>query len=139
QLLQYPRVLAEFAGVTMATSSLKPGPGQKGSNPIIRVPAFSVIPSLVLGTQAIGVIPSRLLKTVPANAKLRKLEIDFEMPTFTERLIWHARFANDAGFGWLRAIMLESVANVPWQESRGKRSGQGYRRRELRPNPAASA
>jgi hypothetical protein len=94
-----------------------------------------------LGTQAIGVVPSRLLKTVPGNTKLRKLEIDFEMPTFTERLIWHARFAYDPGFGWLRAIMLESVANVSWQEGRGKPSptGQGHRRRELRRNPAASA
>jgi LysR family transcriptional regulator, nod-box dependent transcriptional activator len=122
QLFQYPHVLAEFAGAAMAASSLEPLAGQKGSNPIIRVPTFSVIPSLVSGTQAIGVLPSRLLETLPAKAKLRKLETDFEMPSFTEQLLWHARFARDPGFGWLRAVMLERLANVSGQESRRKAS-----------------
>jgi LysR family transcriptional regulator, nod-box dependent transcriptional activator len=137
QLLQYPQFLAEFAGAAMAASSLRLFAGQKGSNPIIRVSTFSVIPILVSGTQAIGVLPSRFLETLPAKANLRKLETDFEMPSFTEQLVWHARFTRDPGFGWLRAVMLERLANVPGQESRGKPSPASQDQRVA--NPAACA
>ena len=108
QIFQFPHVVAQFSGVTMATNSLRPSPGERGSNPIIKVPTFSVIPNLVSGTHSIGILPSRMLSAVPANASLRKLDVDFEMPTFTEQLVWHRRFASDAGFGWLRNLMLET-------------------------------
>jgi len=37
---------------------------------------------------------------------LRTLAVAFEMPSFTEHLIWHSRFAYDPAFCWLRSVML---------------------------------
>jgi len=109
QFFQFPHVVAQFSGVTMATSGLRASGGQNRPNPIINVSAFSVIPSLVSGTRSIGILPSRMLDATPAQGNLRKLDITFDMPTFTERLVWHSRFAYDPGFCWLRSVMLAAT------------------------------
>jgi LysR family nod box-dependent transcriptional activator len=106
QFFQYPRVVAQFSGVTMATSGLRANGAQNRTNPVINVAGFSVIPTLVSGTSSIGIMPSRMLDAAPTQGNLRKLDTAFDMPSFTERLVWHSRFAYDPAFCWLRSVML---------------------------------
>jgi hypothetical protein len=47
-----------------------------------------------------------MMDVAAERADLRKLEVAFDMPKFDEQLIWHARFAYDPAFGWLRSVML---------------------------------
>jgi hypothetical protein len=47
-----------------------------------------------------------MLDVAPSLSGLRTLAVAFEMPSFTEHLIWHSRFAYDPAFCWLRSIML---------------------------------
>jgi LysR family transcriptional regulator, nod-box dependent transcriptional activator len=107
QLFEFPHVLAQFLGVTMQTGELRTRFGRNGANPSINVPSFYVIPSLVCGTDRIGILPTRMLGVAPERPRLRKLDVAFEMPRFTEHLIWHSRFNYDPAFGWLRGVMLE--------------------------------
>jgi DNA-binding transcriptional LysR family regulator len=107
QLFDYPHVVAQFSGVTMATSELLAGMGGKGANPIINVSSFYVIPALVRGTNSIGILPSRVMDVAAERQQLRKLDAAFELPSFTEHLIWHSRFAYDPAFCWLRSVMLD--------------------------------
>jgi LysR family nod box-dependent transcriptional activator len=107
QLFRFPHVVAQFLGVTMQTSELRTRFGRDGANPAINVPSFYVIPSLVCGTNSIGMLPSRMLRVAPQRSHLRKLDVAFEMPSFTEHLIWHSRFAYDPAFCWLRSVMLD--------------------------------
>jgi len=107
RLFEFPHVVAQFLGVTMQTGELRARYGRNGANPSINVPSFYVIPSLVCGTDRIGIMPSRMLRVAPERPRLRKLDVAFEMPRFTEHLIWHSRFAHDPAFGWLRGVMLE--------------------------------
>ena len=109
QLFEFPHVLAQFAGVTMQTTELKPRIGRNSSHATINVPSLHVIPSFVCGTKSIGILPSRMLEAAPVPSTLRKLEVAFEMPCFTEQLIWHSRFAYDPAFCWLRGVMLDMV------------------------------
>jgi LysR family nod box-dependent transcriptional activator len=107
QLFEFTHVVAQFAGVTMQTSELKTGTGRNRSNPIINVPSFYVIPTMVGGTRSIGILPSRMMEIAVERSRLRKLNVAFEMPSFTEHLIWHSRFAYDPAFCWLRSVMLD--------------------------------
>lgn len=107
QLFDYPHVVAQFSGVTMATSELLAGMGGKSANPIINVSSFYVIPSLVRGTHTIGILPSRMMDVAGERQQLRKLDVAFELPSFTEHLIWHSRFAYDPAFCWFRSVMLD--------------------------------
>jgi len=107
RLFEFPHVVAQFLGVTMQTGELRARYGRNGANPSINVPSFYVIPSLVCGTDRIGIVPNRMLRVAPQRSRLRKLDVAFEMPRFTEHLIWHSRFAYDPAFCWLRGVMLE--------------------------------
>jgi len=106
QLFEFPHVTAQFAGVTMQTSELRIGGKRTRGNPTINVSSFNIIPALVRGTRAVGILPSRLTEMAPGYAGLRTLAVAFEMPSFTEHLIWHSRFAYDPAFCWLRDVML---------------------------------
>jgi len=108
-LFDYPHVIAQFAGVTMQTSELRVGSTRNRSNPVINVPSFNVIPALVRGTSAIGILPTRMTEVAPGYSGLRTLAVAFEMPSFTEHLIWHSRFAYDPAFCWLRSLMLGTL------------------------------
>jgi DNA-binding transcriptional LysR family regulator len=103
---KFPLVLAQFSGVTMATRLMGLESSASKPNTVITVPTFSVIPSLVIGTQSIGVIPKRMVNALPTNT-MRVLALPFEGPSFTEQLIWHSRFAYDPAFCWLRSLMLD--------------------------------
>lgn len=107
QLFEFPHVVAQFAGVTMQTSEMKTGSKRNRSNPITNVSSFNVIPALVHGTRSIGILPRRMMEVAPQRTGLRILDVAFEMPSFTEHLIWHARFAYDPAFCWLRSVMLD--------------------------------
>jgi len=106
ELFEFPHVMAQFTGVTMQTSELRIGSARKRANPIINVPSFNVIPALVRGTRAVGILPTRMVDVAPDWSGLRTLAVAFEMPSFTEHLIWHSRFAYDPAFCWLRSVML---------------------------------
>jgi DNA-binding transcriptional LysR family regulator len=106
QLFEFPHVMAQFAGVTMQTSELKVGSARNRVNPVMSVPSFNVIPALVRGTRAVGILPTRMTEVAPGLSGLRTLAVAFEMPSFTEHLIWHSRFAYDPAFCWLRSVML---------------------------------
>jgi LysR family nod box-dependent transcriptional activator len=106
QLFEFPHVMAQFSGVTMQTGELRVGSARNRTNPVINVPSFNVIPALVRGTGSVGILPSRMMEVAPAWSGLRTLAVAFEMPSFTEHLIWHSRFAYDPAFCWLRSIML---------------------------------
>src|SRR5271170_603036 len=92
RLFEFSHVVAQFLGVTMQTGELRARYGRDGAKPSINVPSFYVIPSLVCGTDRIGIMPSRMLRVAPERSRLRKLDVAFEMPRFTEHLIWHSRF-----------------------------------------------
>lgn len=106
QLFDYPHVTAQFAGVTMQTSELRVGSARRRANSVINVPTFNVIPALVRRTGSIGFLPSRMMEATLGWPGLRTLAVAFEMPSFTEHLIWHSRFAYDPAFCWLRSVML---------------------------------
>lgn len=107
---EYPQVLTTFSGVETPASVLRIVEKRGMGRPNISVSGFSMIPSLVLGTTAIGLLPCRMLAATAAD--IRKLEVDFDMPTFAKQLVWHSRFDYDPAFCWLRNIMLDCALQL---------------------------
>jgi len=110
QVARFSHVVAQFLGVTMQTSELMTRLRRNGAHPSVNVPTFYVIPGMIHGTRSIGILPGKMFELVPERLRLRKLDVAFEMPCFTEHLIWHSRFAYDPAFGWLRGMMLGAAA-----------------------------
>ena len=108
QLFEYPHVMAQFAGVTMQTSELRAASARSRSHTVKTVPSFIVIPALVRGGTSVGILPARIMDVAPGWSGLRLLAVAFEMPSFTEYLIWHSRFGYDPAFCWLRDVMLDT-------------------------------
>jgi LysR family transcriptional regulator, nod-box dependent transcriptional activator len=106
QLFEFAHVMAQFTGVTMQTSELRAASTRNRTHTVKTVPSFNVIPALVRGSRSIGILPARIMEVAPGWSGLRLLAVAFEMPSFTEYLIWHSRFAYDPAFCWLRNVML---------------------------------
>lgn len=112
EFFAYPHVVTKLPNLFMTTDLLESLSGAQPRQPLIRVPGFSQVAPLVTGTRAIGVIPRRLLGTLPADSGLRAVETEFEMPGFCEHLIWHGRYASDPAFQWFRAEILTAAATL---------------------------
>ena len=105
--------MAQFAGVTMQTSELRAtNHSRNRANSVRTVPNFNVIPALVRGGGSVGILPGRMMETAPGWSGLRMLAVAFEMPSFTEYLIWHSRFAYDRRFAGCGDVMLVRGLNI---------------------------
>ena len=118
----FPHVTAQFldargAPGTRPARSL-PLVAEPHAAPVTRVPGFLPIPGLVAGGEAIGIVPARLWAGLAGRGDLRALDVDFAIPGFTERLLWHERLALDPGFAWLRARLHEVARSLPGPGSR---------------------
>ena len=52
----------------------------------------------------IATLPRHIGETLARSAGLRVLPCPFEMPGFTVKQYWHARYHHDTGNQWLRGI-----------------------------------
>jgi len=74
------------------------------------VTSFLVVPPLLLGSDMIAVVPSRLTAGQPALAVLAP---PLEIPGFTKTVAWHARTHNDSAHQWLRALLTAACQQRP--------------------------
>ncbi|GAA0906215.1 MULTISPECIES: LysR family transcriptional regulator [Streptomyces violaceusniger group] len=65
--------------------------------------SFLVVPRLVRGTDAIGVVPGRVAAT--EGAGIRVLEFPFEVVPLIEAFWWHPVHDADPGHRWLRGVL----------------------------------
>lgn len=103
-------VSAPLSGHTLIEGAL----AQKGvrRNVAAIVPQFSVLPSLVEGSDLIVVLPERVAKLFATQRKLRVVEIPVALSPFEVRLHWQARSENSPAHRWLRNEVLETLSKL---------------------------
>lgn len=103
-------VSAPLSGHTLIEGAL----AQKGvrRNVVAIVPQFSVLPSLVEGSDLIVVLPERVAKLFATQRKLRVVEIPVALSSFEVRLHWHARSENSPAHQWLRSEVSETLSKL---------------------------
>lgn len=74
----------------------------------VEVPAFSLMPGALVGTQRLAVIHRRFAHTFAQSLPLRVLELPFALPPIRELAQWHSARQRDPGLHWL----LEEVTSL---------------------------
>lgn len=79
----------------------------------VRVPNFTLLPRLVIGTSRLATMHARLAAQVCEQWPLRRARLDFEAPPFVEMLQWHSYRDLDPGIVWVRERLQERSRLLP--------------------------
>ena len=75
-------------------------------------PAFDLAPQLVVGTDRIATVPTRLACKYAQFLPLKLLPLPINVPPIIEKLQWHRVHSQDPDHIWLRAQLSDSVTRV---------------------------
>jgi DNA-binding transcriptional LysR family regulator len=81
----------------------------------ISVPMFSMAPQLVVGTDRVATITTRLAAKYAEIMPLRLLPLPIAMPPMVERLQWHKVHEYDPAHHWFRALLKSVLQQLPPQ------------------------
>jgi DNA-binding transcriptional LysR family regulator len=81
-------------------------------NVSVTVPAFTLAPRAVVGTQRIATVHARLAELYARSLPIRILAPPVAFPTLTEVLEWHYHEEDDPGLAWFRKIILKRAAST---------------------------
>lgn len=78
----------------------------------VSAPGFSLLPSLLTGTERIATIPLRLARHFAKTMPLLIVELPLPLPAFTEGVQWPGLHNRDQASMWMREIMLQEAARI---------------------------
>lgn len=73
----------------------------------LEMPGFLGLSAILSSSDLIATLPRHIGETLARAAGLRVLPCPFEIPGFTVKQYWHARYHHDAGNRWLRGLCAE--------------------------------
>ena len=73
----------------------------------LELPGFLGLSAILSTSDLIGTLPRHIGEALAAASGLRVLPLPFEIPSFTVKQYWHARYHHDAANRWLRGICAE--------------------------------
>jgi DNA-binding transcriptional LysR family regulator len=79
----------------------------------VSVPTFSLAPQLVVGTDRIATITTRLAARCAEILPLRLLPLPIAMPPMVEMLQWHKVHEYDPAHHWFRGLLKKIVQTLP--------------------------
>lgn len=74
--------------------------------------SFDVVPQLVVGTDRIVTVATRLARKYAKSLPIKLLPVPVDIPPMIEVLQWHRAHEQDPAHTWLRAQLKQSVATV---------------------------
>jgi len=81
-------------------------------NVVALIPQFSVLPSLVEGSDLFVALPERVARLFAQERKLQVAEIPVALPGFEVRMHWHARSESSAAHRWLRDEIIQTLSRL---------------------------
>jgi DNA-binding transcriptional LysR family regulator len=81
-------------------------------NVSVTLPAFTLVPRAVVGTQRVATVHARLAELYARSLPIRILAPPVAFPTLTEVLEWHYHEEDDPGLAWFRKIVLKRAASI---------------------------
>jgi len=74
--------------------------------------SFDVVPHLVVGTNRIATVGTRLAKKYAQFLPLKLIPLPIEVPPMTEVLQWHKYHDQDPAYIWLRGVLRDHAAKL---------------------------
>jgi DNA-binding transcriptional LysR family regulator len=71
--------------------------------------SFLPIPSIVAGTNQIGIVPSRLARQIPAHLSVVAIEPPFGRVEIHQKLWWDASKSSDPAHAWMRGVVSKNL------------------------------
>lgn len=78
-----------------------------GASIALRVPNFTVIPTILERADAIAVVPHRLAAELAAPDRLVAAPLPIDIPSFSVSAFWHERFDADPAIAWMRRQLFQ--------------------------------
>jgi DNA-binding transcriptional LysR family regulator len=75
----------------------------------VAVPHFLVAPHVVVGSDLVLTVPTRVAQRFTQIAELTMLAPPIDLPGFEMAMYWHERLHRDAGHEWLRVCIAEAA------------------------------
>ncbi|KAF1054491.1 MAG: PCP degradation transcriptional activation protein [Stenotrophomonas maltophilia] len=75
----------------------------------LRVPHFSVLPKIILGTDLLTILPAQIAHMFIAEGGLKLLDLPFDIPSFDVSLHWRASSERTAALDWFRHTIAEAI------------------------------
>lgn len=76
------------------------------------VSGFSEIPALLVGTDMIATVQSRLAESLAARLPIRIVKSPLQFPLISEVLQWHAYASSDPAIQWFRELILRTATEL---------------------------
>jgi LysR family nod box-dependent transcriptional activator len=92
----------------------------------VRVPAFSLLPACVVGTERIATMQSRLAAALARDYPLRVLPCPIEIDPIVIAVQWHRHQGNDPAIRWVRGALRDAATEL---EASGASPARASRRR----------
>ncbi len=121
EFLSYPHVVTQFPGIARTVEDNGIAGLSKIYPPVIKVPSFIGIAPIVLGTEMIGVVPSRLVPLLSDTWKLKTFRLPETFARSSLRALWHGRFDRDPVHQWLRSATFDVCASLSRKVDPGER------------------
>ena len=74
---------------------------------LLELPGFLGLSAILSTSDLVATLPRHIGETLASAAGLRVLPCPFEIPGFTVKQYWHARYHHDAANRWLRSLCAE--------------------------------
>jgi DNA-binding transcriptional LysR family regulator len=72
---------------------------------VLELPGFLGLSGIVSATDLIATLPRRIGETLARMAGLRVMDCPLDVPRFSVKQHWHARYHNDPGNRWMRGVV----------------------------------
>jgi len=71
---------------------------------VLELPGFLGLSGIVSATDLIATLPRRIGETLARMAGLRMMDCPLDIPPFSIKQHWHARYHQDAANRWIRGV-----------------------------------
>lgn len=78
----------------------------------LRIPQYMVVPELIAETEMVVTLPERVAMWGAQHCNLKVLEPPLPLPTFSTRILWHARKHLDPALVYLRSVVIELMPGL---------------------------
>jgi LysR family transcriptional regulator, nod-box dependent transcriptional activator len=130
QFITLGHVVVSFADdcTTCEDNRLAPQMGLERRAEVV-VPNFHALPSLIVGTNRIATVQTRLATKLASSHPVRVVGLPVPIPPLDEAMLWHPRFERDPAHVWFRTLLKRVAAAMPSVASETRDTGSSTVRR----------
>lgn len=107
--VQLPQAVSDFGQAHLTPAERRMRELGFSRNAHVTTSSFLPLPSVIRGTNLVGVLPRRLAERFVSLADIRIVEAPFGRVDIRETMYWHTSHHNDEAHSWFRQILSDTI------------------------------